>query len=67
MGLAGHLESRQKWFVSAVLALLVILALEMFLSARLESQIFDEPAHLYAATPIGCTRTSGSIRSILLW
>jgi hypothetical protein len=48
MGLAGHLESRQKWFVPAVLALLVILALEMFLSARLESQIFDEPAHLYA-------------------
>ncbi|HEX3374445.1 MAG TPA: glycosyltransferase family 39 protein [Edaphobacter sp.] len=48
MGLAGHLEGRQKWFVPAVLALLVILALEMFLSARLESQIFDEPAHLYA-------------------
>ncbi len=48
MSLAGLLEGRQKWFVPAVLALLVILALEMFLSARLESQTFDEPAHLYA-------------------
>jgi len=48
MGLAGLVEGRQRWFVPAVLALLVILALEMFLSARLESQIFDEPAHLYA-------------------
>jgi 4-amino-4-deoxy-L-arabinose transferase-like glycosyltransferase len=49
MGSAGLLESRQRWFVPAVvIALLLILALEMFLSARLESQTFDEPAHLYA-------------------
>jgi len=34
--------------VLAVLALLLILAAEMFFSARLESQTFDEPAHLYA-------------------
>ena len=38
----------QKWFTLAVLALLLVLAAEMFFSARLESQTFDEPAHLYA-------------------
>src|ERR1700743_1403169 len=49
MAIARLVESRQRWFVPvAVLALLLILALEMFLSARLESQTFDEPAHLYA-------------------
>lgn len=49
MGSAELLKSRPRWFVPAVvIALLLILALEMFLSARLESQTFDEPAHLYA-------------------
>src|SRR5580704_15208006 len=48
MGLTELLKQRQRCFVLAVVALLLILALEMFLSARLESQTFDEPAHLYA-------------------
>jgi 4-amino-4-deoxy-L-arabinose transferase-like glycosyltransferase len=48
MGIAELQERRQRWFVPAVIALLLILALEMFLSARLESQTFDEPAHLFA-------------------
>jgi hypothetical protein len=48
MGLARVLDGRRRWVVLAALALLLILALEMFLSARLESQTFDEPAHLYA-------------------
>ncbi|MBV8630412.1 MAG: glycosyltransferase family 39 protein [Silvibacterium sp.] len=38
----------QKWFTLVVLALLLVLAAQMFFSARLESQTFDEPAHLYA-------------------
>jgi hypothetical protein len=37
-----------KLFVPAVALLLLVYGLEMFLSARLESQTFDEPAHLYA-------------------
>jgi 4-amino-4-deoxy-L-arabinose transferase-like glycosyltransferase len=37
-----------KLFIPAVALLLLIYGLEMFLSARLESQTFDEPAHLYA-------------------
>ncbi len=37
-----------KWFVPAIAALFVIFAAELYLSARLESQTFDEPAHLYA-------------------
>ena len=37
-----------KLFVPAVAILFLIYGLEMFLSARLESQTFDEPAHLYA-------------------
>ena len=37
-----------KLFIPAVALLFLIYGLEMFLSARLESQTFDEPAHLYA-------------------
>lgn len=37
-----------KLFIPAVALLLLVYGLEMFLSARLESQTFDEPAHLYA-------------------
>ncbi|HVN93476.1 MAG TPA: glycosyltransferase family 39 protein [Terracidiphilus sp.] len=36
------------WFLSAAAILLVVFALELYLSARLESQTFDEPAHMYA-------------------
>lgn len=36
------------WFVPAVVGLLLVFALELFLSVRLESQTFDEAAHLYA-------------------
>ena len=36
------------WFAAAVLVLFFIFALELFLSARRESQTFDEPAHMYA-------------------
>ncbi|MGB9147817.1 MAG: glycosyltransferase family 39 protein [Acidobacteriaceae bacterium] len=48
MGSAVFMENRRRWFVAAVFALFAILALELFLSARLESQTFDEPAHLYS-------------------
>ena len=41
-------RSQQKLFFPAVVLLVLIYGLEMFLSARLESQTFDEPAHLYA-------------------
>lgn len=34
--------------IAAVASLLLIFALEIFFSARTESQTFDEPAHLYA-------------------
>ena len=37
-----------KLFLPAVALLFLVYGLEMFLSARLESQTFDEPAHLYA-------------------
>src|ERR1035441_4304099 len=37
-----------KLFIPAVALLFLIYGLEVFLSARLESQTFDEPAHLYA-------------------
>src|ERR1017187_4606986 len=37
-----------KLFIPAVALLFLIYGLEMFLSARLEAQTFDEPAHLYA-------------------
>src|ERR1035441_398355 len=40
-----------KLFIPAVALLFLIYGLEVFLSARLESQTFDEPAHLYA----GCS------------
>ncbi len=43
--LRGHLR---KWFVPVLAGLFVIFAIELYLSARLESQTFDEPAHLYA-------------------
>jgi 4-amino-4-deoxy-L-arabinose transferase-like glycosyltransferase len=36
------------WFVAAALCLFFVFALELFLSARRESQTFDEPAHMYA-------------------
>jgi 4-amino-4-deoxy-L-arabinose transferase-like glycosyltransferase len=39
---------QSKWFLPVVVLLLVVFAAEMFLSARRESQTFDEPAHLYA-------------------
>lgn len=38
----------QKFFAPVAIVLLLIFGLEMFLSARTESQTFDEPAHLYA-------------------
>ncbi|HEX8811194.1 MAG TPA: hypothetical protein VF742_04300, partial [Terracidiphilus sp.] len=38
----------QKFFFPAIALLFLIYGLEMFLSARLESETFDEPAHLYA-------------------
>ena len=37
-----------KWFIPAAVALFAIFAAEMFFSVRMESQTFDEPAHLYA-------------------
>ena len=36
------------WLLSAVAILFVVFALELSLSARTESQTFDEPAHMYA-------------------
>ena len=36
------------WFLCAVAALFAVFATELYLSARLESQTFDEPAHMYA-------------------
>src|SRR5580698_5493643 len=48
MGISGFVKERPRLFVAAVLTLFVILALEMCLSAGLESQTFDEPAHLFA-------------------
>jgi 4-amino-4-deoxy-L-arabinose transferase-like glycosyltransferase len=36
------------WFLSAIAVLFVVFALELYLSVRLESQTFDEPAHMYA-------------------
>jgi 4-amino-4-deoxy-L-arabinose transferase-like glycosyltransferase len=38
----------RKWFLSAIAVLFVVFALELYLSVRLESQTFDEPAHMYA-------------------
>jgi 4-amino-4-deoxy-L-arabinose transferase-like glycosyltransferase len=38
----------KKLFAPAVMALFLVLAAELFLSVRLESPTFDEPAHLYA-------------------
>lgn len=38
----------RQWFWPAVVGLLMLFAAEVFLSARQESQTFDEPAHLYA-------------------
>jgi len=35
-----------KYFAPAIALLLLVYGLELFLSARLESQTFDEPAHL---------------------
>ena len=36
------------WLLSAAAVLLAVFALELSLSARTESQTFDEPAHMYA-------------------
>ncbi len=36
------------WFLYAIAALFAVFATELYLSARLESQTFDEPAHMYA-------------------
>ncbi len=46
----GRLSLRWKanGFLPAVLVLFLVFAAELFLSASRESQIFDEPAHLYA-------------------
>lgn len=38
----------RRWFAPTVAVLFVVLAMELFFSARLESPTFDEPAHLYA-------------------
>ena len=38
----------RKWFLPALAGLFVVFAAELYLSARMESQTFDEPAHLYA-------------------
>lgn len=38
----------RKWFLPAVALLFAVFALELYLSVRLESQTFDEPAHMYA-------------------
>ena len=38
----------RRWLVSAIVLLFFIFALELYLSVRLESQTFDEPAHMYA-------------------
>src|ERR1700739_157992 len=38
----------RRWLVLAIASLFLIFGLELFFSARLESQTFDDPAHLYA-------------------
>jgi len=43
-----HSGVPRAWFISAAAVLFLIFALELYLSARLESQTFDEPAHMYA-------------------
>jgi 4-amino-4-deoxy-L-arabinose transferase-like glycosyltransferase len=43
-----RIDVPRKWFLSAVAVLFVVFALELYLSVRLESQTFDEPAHMYA-------------------
>lgn len=43
-----RIDVPRKWFLSAIALLFVVFALELYLSVRLESQTFDEPAHLYA-------------------
>jgi len=39
---------RKRWIITAVACLLVVLAAELFLSIRQESQTFDESAHIYS-------------------
>ena len=39
---------RKKWMIAAAASLFLVLAAELFLSIRQESQTFDESAHLYA-------------------
>lgn len=51
LGIESHLRIRgglRKWFVPITVVLFVVFATEIYLSARLESQTYDEPAHLYA-------------------
>ena len=48
VGSQSPTASRRKWFAAAIVALFVVFAAELYLSVRLESQTFDEPAHLYA-------------------
>lgn len=48
MASGDRIEWTRRWFAPIVVALFVVLALELFFSARLESPTFDEPAHLYA-------------------
>ena len=50
-----------------VLALLVLLAGEIFLSSRQESQTWDEADHLYAGYSTGSMGISGGTRSIRRW
>ena len=38
----------RKWLLAAIAVLFGVFALELYLSVRLESQTFDEPAHMYA-------------------
>src|ERR1035441_3012218 len=38
----------RKWLLSAITVLFAVFALELYLSVRLESQTFDEPAHMCA-------------------
>ena len=38
----------RRWFVAAAAVSFIVFAAELYFSVRLESQTFDEPAHLYA-------------------
>ncbi|MGC2162449.1 MAG: phospholipid carrier-dependent glycosyltransferase [Silvibacterium sp.] len=44
----SSLRGLSNWFLPIAILLCLVFAAELFLSARQESQTFDEPAHLYA-------------------